>query len=138
MLISRECDYAVRIVRALADGGRKTAETVSAREKISCQFTYKILKKLEKNGLVRSFRGAQGGYSLARGTDEFSLYDIFAAVEGHTLLTACLQKGFDCPMNRGDSPCSVHAEFARLQEAMVSGLKEKRVSEILGPLRRCP
>jgi Rrf2 family protein len=132
MLISKECDYAARIVRALADGGKKTAEDIGRKENISQLFAYKILKKLEKGGLVRSFRGKTGGYALMKGADEFSLYDVFSAVEERMFLTPCLQRDFACPMNRGDSPCSVHREFSRLQELLSAGLKEKTISEVLG------
>ncbi|MDR2295691.1 MAG: Rrf2 family transcriptional regulator [Clostridiales Family XIII bacterium] len=135
MFISKECDYAVRIVRALADGEKKTAEDIGRREAISQQFAYKILKKLEKSGLVRALRGKAGGYALTRGLDEFSLYDVFSALEGRILLTACLRDGFACPMNRGASPCGVHREFVRLQEMLAAGLKEKTISEVLGLTR---
>jgi Rrf2 family protein len=131
MFISKECDYAARIVRELADGGKKTAEDIGRNEKISSQFAYKILKKLEKGGVVRAYRGKNGGYALTKPTDAFSLYDIFSAVEGRLVLTACLQEGLDCPMNRGETPCGVHMELVRLQEMLVEGLKEKTVSEVL-------
>jgi Rrf2 family protein len=131
MFISKECDYAVRIVRELADGGKKTAEEIGRNEKISHQFAYKILKKLEKGGLVRAYRGKTGGYTLTKSADAFSLYDVFSAIEGRMILTACLGNDFDCPMNTGDSPCGVHKEFVRLQEMIVAGLKEKTVSAVL-------
>ncbi|MDR2089403.1 MAG: Rrf2 family transcriptional regulator [Clostridiales Family XIII bacterium] len=132
MLISKECDYAVRIVRALADGGKKTAEDIGRKENIPHQFAYKILKKLERSGLVRAFRGKAGGYALTKGIDEFSLYDVFSAVEERVILTACLQKDFVCPMNEDGTHCRVHREFIRLQELLFAGLKEKKVSEVLG------
>ncbi|MDR1574291.1 MAG: Rrf2 family transcriptional regulator [Clostridiales Family XIII bacterium] len=132
MFISKECDYAVRIVRELAGGGKKTAEDIGRNERISHQFAYKILKKLENGGLVRAYRGKTGGYELTKSADAFSLYDVFCAVEGRVVLTACLTDGFACPMNKGDSPCGVHKEFVRLQEMLVAGLKEKTVSEVLG------
>ncbi|MDR2089574.1 MAG: Rrf2 family transcriptional regulator [Clostridiales Family XIII bacterium] len=135
MLISKECDYAVRIVRELADGGKKTAEDIGRKENIPHQFAYKILKKLEKSGLVQAFRGKAGGYALTKDLDEFSLYDVFSAVEERVLLTACLQKDFVCPMNGGESHCRVHREFIRLQELLFAGLKEKKVSEVLGLTR---
>jgi Rrf2 family protein len=131
MFISKECDYAIRIVRELADGKKKTAEEISRNEKISYQFAYKILKKLEKSGLVQAFRGKNGGYALTGNAGEFCLYDIFSAIEGRMVLTACLQKDAVCPMNSGTSPCGVHKEFVRLQEMLIAGLKEKTIFEVL-------
>jgi Rrf2 family protein len=132
MFISKECDYAIRIVRDLADGGKKTAEDIGRNEHISQPFAYKILKKLEKGGLVRAWRGKEGGYALVKSADAFSLYDVISAVEGRLVLTACLRDEAACPMNTGDSPCGVHREFARLQEMLAAELKERTVSDVLG------
>jgi Rrf2 family protein len=131
MFISRECDYAIRIIRELADGEKKTVDEICSKEKISNQFSYKILKKLEKKSLVRVYRGVQGGYTLARGIDEITLYDVFIAMEDQMILTACLMQGFDCPMNRGGAPCGVHKEFERLQSLLISTMKEKSLGELL-------
>ena len=47
MMITRESDYGVRIIRALKDGGLMTIGQICERECIPKQFAYKILKKLE-------------------------------------------------------------------------------------------
>jgi len=125
MFISRECDYAVRIIRQLVCGEKKKAEVICDAEKISVQFAYKILKKLEENGIVQVFRGVKGGYALAKPGSDITLYDIYMAMENHLALIACLEDGFVCPMNLCDSPCSVHQEFCRIQKVMESLMKEK-------------
>ena len=61
MMITRESDYAVRMIRALKDGEQLTIEQICRKEQVPRQFAYKILKKLEKAGLVRIRRGAGGG-----------------------------------------------------------------------------
>ena len=48
MLITRECDYAVRIVRALADGEKLCVSRICEKEALTSAFVYKILKKMEK------------------------------------------------------------------------------------------
>jgi Rrf2 family protein len=131
MFISRECDYAIRIIRALAGGEKKTVDEICHKEKVSTQFSYKILKKLEKKGLVRVYRGVQGGYTLTKSTDDITLYDVFIAMEDHFVLTACLLQDFNCPMNRGEAPCGVHREFERIQSLMVAAMKEKSLSALV-------
>ncbi|MDR0570250.1 MAG: Rrf2 family transcriptional regulator [Clostridiales Family XIII bacterium] len=131
MFISRECDYAIRVVRALADGEKKTADEICRQENISNQFAYKIMKKLEKKKLLRVYRGVHGGYALTMSVDDLCLYDVFVAMEDHVVLTACLTGNFDCPMNRGDKPCSVHQEFERIQQVLTFAMKEKTLREIL-------
>ena len=132
MVISRETDYAVRIIRALSRGGRKTIDDICQCEHIPRQFGYKILKKLEKSGLVRISRGAGGGYALAVDTGSITLFDIYKSIEGELLLSDCLDREFDCPMRgRGKGICGVHKELGRIQELFLGHLKEKSLAEIL-------
>ena len=58
MLITRECDYAVRVIRALSGAERLSVGEICEREEITAPFAYKILKKLQKAKLVRGYRGA--------------------------------------------------------------------------------
>jgi Rrf2 family protein len=132
MFITRESDYGARIIRSLAGGGRKTVQDICSEELVPFQFCYKILKKLEKGGLVRGFRGANGGYVLARDTGAITLFDVVSAVDGDLLITECLGPGYKCPLNRqGKKRCGIHREFIRIQNLLLSGLKEKNLTEIL-------
>ena len=73
MLITRECDYAVRIVRALAGGDKLCVNQICEKEELTPAFVYKILKKLEKGDLVKSFRGSNGGYALKKDIGQITL-----------------------------------------------------------------
>jgi Rrf2 family protein len=131
MFITKESDYAVRIIRELAHGERETVEIICRKEQVPHQYGYKILKKLEKGGLVRSYRGTNGGYSLAKPTGDMTLFDVVQAVDGDILFTECLGHDFNCPLNHGGSKCRVHREFARIQALILAGLREKPLAEIL-------
>ena len=61
MLITRETDYALRILRALAPGSCLTVGEIAEKESLPHKFTYKIMKKLEKAGIIRIIRGVNGG-----------------------------------------------------------------------------
>ncbi len=61
MLITRETDYALRILRALSGGEQMTVAAIAQDQQVPQQFAYKILKKLSKGGLVSIARGAEGG-----------------------------------------------------------------------------
>ena len=74
MFITRECDYAVRVVRALWGESRLSVSDICEKEAITAPFAYKILKKLQKAEIVKGYRGVHGGYSLNRGLDELTLY----------------------------------------------------------------
>jgi Rrf2 family protein len=131
MFITKESDYAVRIIRELKDGERKTVEHICRQENIPFQYGYKILKKLEMGGLVRSYRGANGGYALAKEPVGITLFDVITAINEELLLFECLGHGFDCPRNRGENSCGVHSEFGRIQGIMLASLKEKPLSEFV-------
>ena len=131
MFITRETDYAIRIIRDLKPGGRKTIDEICQNEQIPRQFGYKILKKLAKCGMVRIFRGAGGGYTLAADPCTITLYDIVTAIDGELLLCDCLGHDYNCPMKaRGKKVCGIHRELARIQNILLGHLKEKALAEI--------
>lgn len=70
MLISRQSDYAIRVVRALSDMQVHSAADIESRENVTVAFLYKILKKLQRAGLVSITRGSLGGYKLAKRCNE--------------------------------------------------------------------
>ncbi|MCL1805058.1 MAG: Rrf2 family transcriptional regulator [Clostridiales bacterium] len=131
MFLTKECDYAMRIVRALADMEMKSVKSVCIVEHIPHPFAYKILKKLEHAGIVRSLRGSAGGYQLVKTTDHINLLDIVSAVDDHLLLNECLQPGYVCENNTHGKLCNVHIELNRLQELIENALSEKPMSELL-------
>lgn len=104
MMITRESDYAIRMIRALKDGEQLTIEQICRKEQIPRQFAYKILKKLEKAGLVSIRRGAGGGCSLGRSLEGLTLLDIIHAADEEFFLTPCLKKGYHCEYASGDLP----------------------------------
>ena len=85
MLITRETDYALRILRALSDGEQITVGDVCKRELLPQQFVYKILKKMEHAGFVRIARGAEGGCRLIADLEKTSLYDLIEAMKADGL-----------------------------------------------------
>jgi Rrf2 family protein len=130
MFITRESDYAVRILRELADGSKKTVQTISEEGQVPVLFAYKILKKLEKGGLVRSQRGARGGYCRARELKDITIFDVITAIDGSLLLSECMDHDFHCPLREGGKQCKVHAEFGRIQGLVLAGLKEKSLAQL--------
>ena len=60
MIITRETDYAIRILRSLADLQLKNIREISDEQLVPRQFAYKISKKLERAGFIEIIRGAQG------------------------------------------------------------------------------
>ncbi len=85
MRISAKADYAVRAAVELAGStGEKPvkAERIATAQEIPLNFLENILGELRHAGIVRSHRGADGGFRLAKPADEVTIADIIRAVEG--------------------------------------------------------
>ena len=79
MIITKETDYAMRILRVLLDGEKHSVAEMSETELIPTQFAYQILRKLSAGNLVRVSRGALGGCELSCDLDATSLYDLMGS-----------------------------------------------------------
>ena len=85
MRISAKTDYAIRAAVELAGsppGAWTKTETVAASQDIPLPFLLNILAELRTSGIVRSRRGVEGGYQLARAPQSITVADIIRAVDG--------------------------------------------------------
>lgn len=87
MRLSARADYALRAVieLAAADGSHLTADHLAHAQHIPGKFLEAILTQLRRAGLIRSQRGPEGGFWLARPTSQISLADIIRAIDGPLL-----------------------------------------------------
>jgi Rrf2 family protein len=87
MRLSARADYALRaaIELAAAKDSHVTAEQLAFAQHIPGKFLETILTHLRRSGLVRSQRGPDGGFWLARPANEISLADIIRAIDGQLL-----------------------------------------------------
>src|SRR5215813_8520389 len=87
MRLSARADYALRAAIELAASGEGhvTAEQLARAQQIPAKFLEAILTQLRRAGLVRSQRGPDGGFWLARPADDISLADIIRAIDGPLL-----------------------------------------------------
>jgi len=131
MLITRECDYALRIVRNLSPNEVTSIHTIVERESITNAIAYKVARKLEKAGLLRSIRGNSGGYLLTRGLDEITILDVYKIMEPNPAINECLKQGRECPLLNDEKPCAVHYELERIQNALFEELGKRSLLEIV-------
>lgn len=84
MQISAKADYAIRALAELAaqGGGPVKGERLATSQQIPGKFLENILTELRHASLLRSQRGAEGGYWLARPASEIMVADIIRAVDG--------------------------------------------------------
>lgn len=85
MRISAKADYAVRAgaeLAAVADDKPIKAEQIATNQDIPLNFLENILGELRHAGIVRSHRGPDGGFRLARAADDVTVADVIRAVDG--------------------------------------------------------
>src|ERR1700684_1383229 len=87
MRLSARADYALRaaIELAAASSGHVTADQLARAQQIPGKFLETILTQLRRAGLIRSQRGPDGGFWLARPAADISLAEIIRAIDGEVL-----------------------------------------------------
>jgi len=136
MLVTRETDYAIRALRALSDGQKKTLADICKVEIIPQQFGYKILKKLSNVGCVTIKRGKEGGYIIAKDFKNWTLYDITVAMENPMDISPCIVPGYQCEVHGEiDESCTVRTKLCALQEALDTELKKVNLQELFDEQR---
>ena len=130
MLITREMDYEVRVVRALKDGTKVSASEVAKKEHLPQAITYKVLNSLLKSKLIGSMRGVNGGYYLKCDLSNTTLYDICVALGEDMSITECVREGYDCINNRCGE-CILNKEFNRIQSSLNRELQMTTLDKLL-------
>ena len=116
MHITLETDYAIRIVLYLAKTNKRVeAKNISENTEVTLRFALKILRKLVAEGIVKSFKGSQGGYELNKKPEEITLASVIETVEGTYYLSRCLNPEQGC--NReGKTSCKLQMVFSEISK----------------------
>jgi FeS assembly SUF system regulator len=126
--ISRLTDYATVILANLGGGGLASAADIAQRTRVALPTVSKLLKELQRAGLVRSVRGARGGYQLARPATGISAADIIDAVEGPVALTECSTGRGHCGI---ETTCQVGDSWQRVSIAIHRALTEINLTDLI-------
>jgi Rrf2 family protein len=133
MRLSRETDYALQGLVFLArqgDGAVVQLADIAATQNIPPAFLSKILQKLARHGVIRSYRGSRRGYSLARAASRITVGEILDATEGPDLFKRCAFGHYACSGDQ--NPCVLHGVWrkaAALIQAEVEGFSLADLSQ---------
>jgi FeS assembly SUF system regulator len=129
--ISKLTDYATVILASLArdDAARLTATGIAAGARLPVPTASKLLKQLQRAGLVESSRGLHGGYRLARPARQITAAAILDAMEGPLALTECAADHSTCDLQAN---CSVGDSWQRINQAIRQSLEEITLAELAG------
>lgn len=116
MRITLEANYAIRIIDCLANAeSRMSSKIISERTGVSLRFALKILRKLCIAKLIRSYKGAQGGYELTRKPSDINLKDVIETVDGPIAINRCEQSCV-CSKVENVELCAYFAIFTEMSE----------------------
>ncbi|HEY4212342.1 MAG TPA: SUF system Fe-S cluster assembly regulator [Steroidobacteraceae bacterium] len=129
--ISRLTDYATVILASLAERPDRvqTATALAEQTHIAAPTVSKLLKQLQRAGLVISTRGLHGGYQLARPATQISAAAILDALEGPVALTDCAVGHGNCEI---EGSCRVGRVWQRLNLAIRRSLYEVSLAQLAG------
>ena len=119
MKISTRGRYALRLMLELAMNDTDeymTIKTIAERQNISGKYLEQIIPVLSRAGYVRSCRGAQGGYRLARPAGQYTVGMILRLIEGDFVPVACMEEEPNvCPRS---AACVTLEVWKKLGEAI--------------------
>ncbi|MBF0506692.1 MAG: Rrf2 family transcriptional regulator [Nitrospirae bacterium] len=115
MEITRETDYAIRCVLYLCEKREEITmiDEIAREMEVPRSFLAKILQKLARASLVKSFRGVKGGFQLARPPARISLLDVVEAIEGEVAMNLCALDQALCGRSKY---CPVHPAWVDIRK----------------------
>lgn len=126
MWVSRKTDYATRAVLALAIAGRRTLKMEELAERVQAppSMLEQLLPVLRNDGIIRSVRGPNGGYTLNHDPADITMERVVRLFQGQLAPISCITRRNPepCPMEDG---CSLRdVAWAPIRDAVLTVLGE--------------
>ena len=136
MKITQEADYALRMMCLLAKesaAGNTTVGAAGLAEEVAVptRFGLKILHKLSQTGLVKTSRGATGGYSLNTDPATLTVRQVIEAIDGPIEINRCLSEAHTCLNNPNKDCCRLHHVFEELNLMLTERLDRLTVAMVI-------
>ena len=133
MGLTRKGEYAIRGMVHLAKqppGELLLISEIADAVEVPQSFLAKILQNYTRLGMVRSSRGAGGGFTLAQDPEAISMRAIIEAVEGPIIANNCAMGREDCERS---GACMVHPVWLKVQNQMIETLEGVSLKDLAGP-----
>ena len=130
--ISKLTDYAILVMVELTRNREMlSAHSLAERVHIEVPTASKVLKLLSGAGLLKSYRGANGGYRVNRQAGEISVAEVIAAIEGPIAMTECSVEQGLCSQ---EDNCGLRGNWQRISLAVAEALQDVSLAEMSAPL----
>ena len=113
------------------DEGPITGREIAAAERLPVDYVEQILLRLRRAEIVRSTRGAHGGYALGRPAEEISIRDVIAASEMTTFDLHCVSHPVESERCSASHQCSIRPVWLLLQRKIDDVLESVRLADLL-------
>lgn len=132
MQLNQATDYAFRVVLHLAllpHGAIVNGQTLAEKENVPQRFLLKIMRSLTAACIIKSYRGVDGGFALAKKAADITLLSVIEAIEGPVAIHRCLAERDACTKFCAHE-CPVHNALANVQEQLVMSLDSVNFAEL--------
>jgi Rrf2 family protein len=129
MILTSTTSYALRILIQMAQDKKNTVSALTLHEilGIKKQYLRRILTDLVKYGFIRSSRGRNGGFELAKDPGQIYIYEVIDAIEGFSSFEGCLLGVKDCTQS---PQCAMHAIWADTKDLMLRTFRSTTLSAL--------
>lgn len=132
MLLTKASEYALLSLVIIAKKDQPVdVDTLSKRLDISKSFLAKVLQNLAREGILKSYKGANGGFMLSSPAQSIEMSTIIKAAEKKPVSVFDCASNADCCPNDRAHYCSVWPFLNTLQQHIDTFLKGKYLSDIL-------
>ncbi|HXE61126.1 MAG TPA: Rrf2 family transcriptional regulator [Gemmatimonadaceae bacterium] len=134
MRITTWAEYGLICSLHLAQRAREhpvTGREIATRERLPTDYVEQILLRLRRANIVKSTRGAHGGYALAREAHEISVRDVIAASELTTFDLHCVSHPVDDERCSASHACSIRPVWVLLQQKIDDVLEGVHLSDLM-------
>jgi len=131
MKLSTRCRYGTRAMIELArnySNGPVKRDEIARRQDISSSYLENILISLKARNLIRTVRGANGGFSLMDSPEKITMYDVVTALEGPVEPIHCIENSEQC-IRTGS--CLSRKFWVSFHETLVNKLKSTSLQSLL-------
>lgn len=137
MKLSTKGRYGLRALIDLALYSEEEAvslQSIASRQNISVSYLEQLVRKLKKEGLVTSVRGAQGGYKLAKPAQEISVGEVLRALEGSINAVSCGEgENVHC---QGEDLCVTRYVWQRINASIQETVDSIMLDQLVEESRR--
>ena len=135
MKLSTRTRYGIRAVLELTENeGSKPLQLkiIAQRQDISIKYLEQLMSVLRSGGIVRSVRGARGGYVLAKPPNQIKLIDVFNCLEGPLITAECVE---DIDYCERAAECAARLLWVQVQEAVKNVLQSVTLQDLVDRMK---